>query len=311
MASTRARHAAFVDQREPPSGLSENPGVGRQSDSGLRVDQCSIPALDGYRLGASVHWAAEPRGVVVVNAATGVPHRFYRHFAAYLAGQGWTTVTYDYRGIAASRQGPVRRSGARMRDWGLLDMPGAVAWSAGLDLGPVFVVGHSVGGQLMGLTDRPDQVAAMVTVSAQSGHWRYQGGAQKAVVAAHTHLTFPVLAHVLGFVPWGRVGAGEDLPKRVALEWARWCRDRRYVMGDASLPLTRYQQFEAPILALSVSDDDWGTARSVAVMMRAYPHVTQREVTPEAAGLPSLGHVGFFRPTAEPLWTMVTDWFRV
>lgn len=270
----------------------------------------TIPAADGYRLGATLHRAAEPRGIVVVSGATAVPHRFYRHFAAALAEQSYAAVTYDYRGMGASRPGSVRESTARMRDWGLLDMPAVVAWANDQDLGPTFVVGHSVGGQLMGLLDNPALVAGMVTVSAQSGHWRFQGGWQKAAVAVHSYLTLPLAARLIGYVPWSRLAAGEDLPQGVALEWARWCRDPEYVLGDDTLPLQRYREFTAPILALSVSDDSWGTARSVKVMMRAYPTVTHREVRPDDAMLSTLGHMGFFRPAAKPLWSIVVDWFE-
>lgn len=268
-----------------------------------------MPAADGYVLGGTLHPVVEPRGVVVVNGATAVPQRFYRRFAAYLADAGYSVLTYDYRGIGASRQGRVRQSRARMRDWGLLDMPAAITWAHDRGQGPVFVVGHSVGGQLVGLVEQPDLVAAMVTVSAQSGHWRYQGGVQRPLVALHTHVTLPVLGHALGYAPWGLFGGGEDLPKGVALEWSRWCRDRDYVLGDSTLPLERYARFTAPVLALSISDDDWGTARSVDAMMRAYPDLTRRHVEPAEAGVASLGHMGFFRPPAQPLWSIVTRWF--
>ena len=274
-----------------------------------RDEPLSFVADDGYALHGTVHRASDPRGIVVVNGATAVPHRFYRRFAAFLAGEGYTTLTYDYRGVGASREGHVRRSRARMRDWGLLDMEAAISWAEVQGVGAVNVVGHSVGGQLVGMVDRPERVRAMVTVSAQSGHWRYQGGSQKAVVAAHTHLTLPLAARTLCYVPWSRLGAGEDLPSGVALEWSRWCRDRHYVLGDRTLPLDRYGRFTAPILALSISDDAWGTARSVDVMMGAYPSVTRRHVRPQDAGIGHLGHMGFFRPTAEPLWSAVVAWF--
>jgi predicted alpha/beta hydrolase len=149
----------------------------------------------------------------------------------------------------------------------------------------------------------------MVTLSAQSGHWRLQGGEQKLVVWLHTHVTLPLLSRVCGYMPMKAVGAGEDMPAGVASEWARWCRHRDYVLGDPTLPLDRYAAFTAPVLAYSIDDDKWGTPPSVDAMMRAYPSVERRHIIPSQHGLDRVGHMGFFRPTSRPLWHEVIDWF--
>ena len=60
---------------------------------------------------------------------------------------------------------------------------------------------------------------------------------------------------------WSWFSSAEDLPKGVALQWSRWCRDRQYLLGDNALPLHRYDTFTAPVLAYSFSDDKWGTRR--------------------------------------------------
>ncbi|MGD9253500.1 MAG: alpha/beta fold hydrolase [Holophagae bacterium] len=274
-------------------------------------DPVTIPARDGYPLGATVHRAEQPsRRAVIINAAIAVPHRFYRHFAAGLAAAGYTTVTWDYRGIGASAPSQLRGFEAGAREWFYLDMPAVVDWAqAELDPGALFLVGHSLGGQAAGLLDNAASVAGMVTLSAQSGHWRLQGGEQKLMVLLHTHVTLPLLSRAFGFMPWGMFGAGEDLPRNAAIEWARWCRHKDYLLGDSTLPLERYREFTAPVLAYSIDDDTWGTSRSVDAMMRAYPNVERRHLEPRAEGLDRIGHVGFFRPQSSALWSQVVAWF--
>lgn len=269
-----------------------------------------IPARDGYPLAARVFGESTDR-VVVISAATAVPQRFYRHFAGALALAGYTAVTYDYRGIELSSPADVKNLDSTARDWALHDLPGVIDWAADeLDPEKLFLVGHSFGGQVAGMYDRPERIRGMVTMSAQSGHWRLQGGEQKFVVWLHTHVTLPLLSKVLGYMPMKAVGAGEDIPAGVALEWSRWCRHRDYILGDPTLPLDRYSDFTAPVLAYSIDDDKWGTPRSVDAMMCAYPNVERRHLEPEDAGLTKIGHMGFFRSGSEPLWRQVVEWFR-
>jgi predicted alpha/beta hydrolase len=278
--------------------------------SSVASEAVSIPARDGFPLTGTLFRSEEDsRRVVIINPAMAVPARFYRHFAAGLAAAGYTSLIWDYRGIASSKPGSLRGFDATVRDWVLLDLEGVVDWVADT-LGPdaIFFIGHSLGGQVAGLLEKGPSIDGMATMSAQSGHWRFQGGEQKLVVLIHTYLTLPVLSRLFGYMPWGLLGAGEDLPRGVALEWAAWCRNRRYVLGDPTLPLHRYRRFTAPVLAYSFGDDKWGTPGSVEEMMRAYPNVERRHVEPGEIGLSKIGHVGYFKPDSHLLWQDTIAW---
>ena len=75
-------------------------------------------ARDGFRLGGILYRPAQPNGrAVLLNGAVGVRQQYYAAFAAFLEERGFTVLTYDYRGIAASRHGPLRALHARIRDW--------------------------------------------------------------------------------------------------------------------------------------------------------------------------------------------------
>lgn len=249
------------------------------------------------------------RRVVIISSATAVPRRFYRHFAGALAAAGYTALTYDYRGIGGSRPASLRGFEARTRDWGLLDMAGVIDWARSeLAAERIFMVGHSVGGQVTGLLDNGDAIDGMITLSAQSGYWRLQGGEQKYLVAFHVYVTFPVLATIVGYMPWSWFAPAEDLPKAAALEWSRWCRNPLYLLGDDSLPLHRYAGFSAPLLAYSIGDDKWGTQPAVDAMMSAYPNVERRHIEARDFGLDFIGHFGYFRPQAEELWADGIGW---
>jgi predicted alpha/beta hydrolase len=270
-----------------------------------------INAADGYPLAASFFDAATSGTVLLINSATAVPRRFYQRFAAYMQRQGWQVVTYDYRGIGDSKPRSLRGFKATMRDWALLDMTAMVDW-IDRELAPkrLFAIGHSFGGQTLGMIENAGRVDAMVGVSAQSGYWGVQGGRERAKVRLIVTAIIPLLTRVVGYFPWSWVARGADLPRGVALEWARWCRNPDYLLGDDSLPLERYKLFTAPVLAFSIEDDDWGTRRAVDDMMRAYPNVTRRHIAPAEYGLSRLQHLGFFRDGSEPLWSEAIEWLE-
>jgi len=267
-----------------------------------------LSAKDGYSLAATLTGDPASPKLAVINSAMAVPRRYYKHFAAALAARGYAVLTWDYRGVAGSAPARLRGFEARLRDYVLLDMEAVIDWARARNPGRLVLVGHSLGGQLAGLLENPSDIDAMATFSSQSGHWRLQGGEQKLTVALHLHLTLPVLSTVFGYLPWSYIGGAEDIPKDVALEWARWGRHRDYLLGDTTLPLERFQAFTAPVLAWSIADDKWGTARSVDAMMRAYPNLERRHLAVAGSGLKSIGHFGYFRPTAQHLWRETFDW---
>src|SRR5689334_10099670 len=96
--------------------------------------------------------AAELRATAVIAPAMAVPRRLYRGFAAYLATRGVATLVLDYRGIGDSVVDRGRGKDVRVDQWAYLDVPAALAELERRFPGlPRVWIGHSVGGQLLGL----------------------------------------------------------------------------------------------------------------------------------------------------------------
>ena len=142
--------------------------------SDVLVQDTTFAARDGYPLAATVFApAGAPTRVVLINSATAVPRKIYRGFASYLASQGFAALTYDYRGIGGSRPASLKGFEARMRDWAALDVAGAIDHVRGVwPAAPLCVVGHSFGGQTLGLVPNNTEVTRALFVAAQAGYWR-------------------------------------------------------------------------------------------------------------------------------------------
>lgn len=279
----------------------------------------TLHCADGMALAACWYEPAGPaRAVALISAATGVPQRYYRHFAGWLARRGYAVLSYDYRGIGDSRRGPARGDAARMRDWALQDMSAALAEATrrreagGGPALPLLMVGHSFGGNAAGLAQGFESVDALLTVGSQSGDWRHWPGRHRWITFAYFHLLLPLIGHLWGRAPgWALGGRGEGLPKQVALEWARWGRRRGYLFSDPSLAadVAGYRRFTGTAHLWNISDDlTYGPAPAVDALAREYSaaRVQRRELVPQSLGLRALGHFGAFRQAVGervwPLW---------
>ncbi len=206
------------------------------------IDDITFPAADGYLLGASLFL---PRGAkrhaVLINSATAVPRKVYRGFAGYLARRGCAVLTYDYRGTGGSRQKalvgynqPKSLVGfkATMSDWAALDVTAAVAWMRERYKAlPLNYVGHSFGGQALGLLANNAEVSRALLIAAQAGYWKLMASPERYRVYALLNYVGTPLTRMLGYAP-GWSGLGEDLPKGVFEQWVRWVMSERYLFTD-------------------------------------------------------------------------------
>jgi predicted alpha/beta hydrolase len=280
----------------------------------VSVTAVEFPARDGYRLAGTLHRPRTPnRRAVLLQAASGVKQEYYCKFAAYLASRGFTALTFDYRGIGRSRPEKLRGFEARMRDWAEKDIGGALDYLARASHGARLIgVGHSFGGQVFGLVPGNERYVAAMTVGAQSGYWKHWRGKGRAGMWFVTHLLLPGLSGLFGYVPARVLGQGEDLPKGVAREWARWCRHPGYLVGDLGVA-EEFAKFRAPIRAYAIADDSYAPPAAVEAFRGFYPNASLalRQVDPAANGGTPIGHFGFFRERhKETLWKQAADWLE-
>jgi predicted alpha/beta hydrolase len=271
-------------------------------------------ARDGRLLTGTLLSARTPRGALLVNAATGYAHGFYREFAHYCAARGYHTLTYDYRGIGASAVRPLRAEGARMSDWGRLDMPAALDYLAAARPGlPLSTVGHSVGGQLIGAMDNESRARAHVMVASSSGYWRYERVPFRFVALALWQLYGPLTLAAFGYVPRGRVWRGEPLPAGVFRQWRAWNLQPTPFGAalDAEFADSYFAELRTPLLSLGFSDDPIATPAAIEALLGAYPRarIERRMIRPADVGARRLGHHGFFLARhGDSLWRGVLDW---
>jgi predicted alpha/beta hydrolase len=272
----------------------------------------SLRAADGYALTA-IRYAPDgaARGHIVVAGAIGVPQRFYRRFAQFAAGAGYATLTFDYRGIARSAPPTLRGFRADCLDWGRLDLAAAVDAMSKPGV-PLYVAGHSFGGQAFGMLPNHHRVNAVFAFGTGAGWHGWMPPLERVRVLALWHIVGPLLTRWKGYLPWRLLAMGEDLPLEAYRQWKRWCRYPNYLCGDPSMQRVacRYARVRTPMLAANAIDDRWSPPASRDAFMAGYRNAAweTHDIDPAHLGLPALGHMGYFREHALPLWSSALQW---
>ncbi len=282
-----------------------------QSDE-MHAKPITLTASDGYRLAATRFELDGPLfGHLIVAGATGVPQRFYHRFARYVSGKGFSVLTLDYRGIGESKPPTLKGFKADFLDWAELDLAAAVDAMSGKNV-PLFMVGHSFGGQALGLLPNHQHIAGYYTFATGAGWHGWMPFPENLRVRLLWNI-LPIISGLKGYSPLSVLRVGEDLPLGVYRQWRRWCRYPHYFFDDPEMAhvAEKYARVRTPMAAANALDDLWSLPRSRDAFMQAYTNVPllERIDLDPGKGYGRIGHMGYFRAKAQPLWDKVVEWF--
>lgn len=250
--------------------------------------------------------------VLVCLPAMGVAASYYAPLAEALRGQGCHAVTADLRGIGSSSVRASRRADFGYHEVVELDLPAIVAAVRGaLPASPIYLLGHSLGGQLACLfaATRPEAVAGLVLIASCSVYhrgWRFPGN---LVLLCFQQLA-RIAALAIGHFPGGRVGFGGREARRLMGDWARQGLTGRYrVAGSKRDFEALLARLELPILAISFTDDPYCTRAAVDYLLAKMPaaDATHRHRSPSELGAAKLGHFSWVKQ-AELLLPSIHEW---
>ncbi|MCH7341819.1 alpha/beta fold hydrolase [Pelomonas sp. CA6] len=282
-------------------------------------------AADGFVLTGHLYGNAETaRAGLLIAPAMGVEQRYYAEFGRWMAAQGWLVLCFDYRGMGASRPDGLRQSlkglDADIHVWAERDAAAALdelsrrlaEADAGRDERPIHWLGHSLGGQILGMLPNRHRVSRAVTVGCGSGYWRENSAHLKRYVWWLWYVVVPLALPLFGYFPGRRLRKVGDLPRGVMAQWRRWCLDRDYMMGEGGAPLrAQYAALTLPMLSLSFTDDEFMSRRNTESLHGFYAGAQRemRRVAPQQIGERRIGHFGFFRARFQhSLWPQVSAW---
>jgi len=280
-------------------------------DSAVQIRNLS----DGYLLAATVYVPdSQPaRGCIIITSAAGIQRRFYDSIARWLSARGMACLTFDFRGMfdsAALNPGDGRQ--VQVSDWGLRDLDAVIDWCAeAFPRLPLFAISHSMGGHIIGHAPGAQKLRKIVLVGCGSLYWGLQPSlASKALYALLWHIVMPTATALCGRFPGRRLKIIGDLPRGVALQWSKWCRDPNYVRG-AQADASGFDSIAAPILSVHFEGDTIVGHRAVHAFGSFFTRAPVSYLHVRLSALPkgANGHFDFFkRQVAGHFWPDALGW---
>lgn len=282
----------------------------------MQINNVPILCEDGFELAGTIYIPVEPiKAAVMIAPATGIKQTFYTNFSKYLCELGFVVLTYDNRGIGQSLKGDIKEVNASLVDWGQLDMTAVLAYlKTNFPKLDYHLIGHSAGGQLVGLMKNAMELRSIFNYGCSSGS--VQNATYPFKIKSHIFLNafIPLSNLIFGHTKSQWVRMGEPLPKKVGQQWSRWCTHKGYIAVDLDTKIKDhfYNTLNINSLWVHSDDDDIANLANVKDMIRVFPKLQHRILTlhPQDYGYYDIGHMKFFSSKRDKLWYLATHWLN-
>jgi len=246
--------------------------------------------------------------------AMGAVAGYYTPFAQALAAQGLgMAALLDLRGQGAS-SARARRDDFGYREILEFDIPAAIARLRKVfGARPLYVVGHSLGGQLAlfsaaGPRPRPD---GLVLIAAGTAYWRDWPAHQRRA-ARLGFFAVRTAARLLPFYPGTRLGFGGDQPRRLMRDWGRVTREGRYAPEGSDFDYeSAARSLSLPVLSIGIGEDPIapGSAREALLARLPRSAVTRVEIEGVREHTPWKRHFSWARRPEEAVGA-IASWLQ-
>ena len=274
-----------------------------------------IQTTDGYGIHANVFNPKASNGkLLLINSATGVKQQMYFAFAQYMAANGFTVITYDYRGIGLSKPRKMRGFEASMRMWGTHDYKALTTYIKNhFPHYQYYGVGHSVGALILGMNSDSTIFEKFVFIATQKAHVKNLDFTTKVLGYFAFGFIQPVSSTIFGYFPAQYLGLGESLPKGTGSDWRTLVLNKKSTNGLLEKVTDYSKTLTQNTLMIRLEDDLWVTEKGVQDLFReTYPHlkVQHRLVSVSESEAGKIGHVDYFRSFNSKLWSIILEYLE-
>ncbi|WP_431166106.1 alpha/beta hydrolase family protein [Tenacibaculum halocynthiae] len=236
--------------------------------------------------------------IVIILSATGVLQTYYYKFSKFLQTNNHTVYTFDYSGIGQSKTKPLTQFNTTVSNWATNDIQTVFQHiKKQHPTKNIKCIGHSLGGQLLGLVPSNKILDTVILVASQTNHYSFWNNFNKARVFFNWFVIFPFFTTFFKYFPSKSFIKMENLPRNVAREFSKWSQQKNYYFDLKVSNELFHHQISSKLIGYSCTNDKFAPKRAVDWMMLKYKNakLTRKHLVPSDYDVQKIGHFGFFR----------------
>lgn len=270
-----------------------------------------IPTNKDYSISANIYDVPKSTTVLIISSATGVKQSYYKKFAEFIREKGISVITFDYLGIGKSLKEPLKNLNNTTVDWSKTDLSSVINYTEqNYPESKITLLGHSIGGQLIGLSKSSTIAHKVILVAAQSGYWKFWKGFERYKLWIYWKILFPFLIKTFGYLPSKKISGMENLPKNVAKQWIKWCLSPEYLFENIAEEDLFFKNIKIPLASFSIENDQFAPREAVDWLTKRYENAEIKKTHLMAKDFKTndIGHFGIFREKfKENIWVLLLD----
>jgi len=238
--------------------------------------------------------------LIIFFPAMGVTASYYEGFAGRLAGEGLHVITADFRGHGHSSVRPSRSLDFGYHELLAYEYPKVIEIAREhFPATPIYLMGHSLGGQLSGLflAAHPEVASGLILMASCSVYykgWQEKGPWKVLLMSQFSR----AISAIVGYYPGKQIGFAGREARSVMQDWAHNARTGRYVVKNSLHDYERLMpQLKLPILSVTLQSD-WLAPRLAADNLChkfESAEVDRFEISAKQAGLSKVSHFSWVK----------------
>ncbi len=280
----------------------------------MNIKNITIETDDGYHLAGTEFLPENTNGIgLIINGATGVVRKYYQAYAEFLCEQGFTVLTYEFRGIGESKKARSDSPVPTMLHWGQRDMDAILTnFMVRHPLLKVKGIGHSIGGQLLGILPDNNRYSDFLSIASQHIYWKNWPLKDRPLTVAFFFGVLPLFYTLTGGLPKWVLGA-EYLPRHVARDWSRFGRKKAYIADQEGRPLREgFHGYNGKMRFYAMADDRRFAPPPAVHKLEALFKNAKSDVKilqPGDYQMKGIDHFGFFKKSMnKQAWSETAEW---
>lgn len=251
---------------------------------------------------------------ILIVPGVGIKQGFYYPFANFLCEMGFTAYTFDYRGIGKSLSGSIKDCDATLLNWGENDIESMIQYIKTTHPKERFhLVAHSGGGVILGLAPSLFLAKSILTVASPRGALRDYKGINYWKMGLLSRILYPLFSHLFGYFPSKLFKIGENVPKKVALQWSHLGSYKEGILGAYPEKKATYNAITVPLLALSFDNDFFAAPSTVDAFASNYKNATiqRKHICSSDINNQTVNHFCFFKKQNQAtLWELAIQFIQ-